>query len=104
MNLPFTVDQFLSVFEQYNHSVWPMQIVLNLLGLTAIALCVKRFHLSNKIVSAILAFLWSLVGFTAALTLGILEDTGLLIAGVLGVSLILFRDRKALVPEAAETI
>jgi hypothetical protein len=41
----------------------------------------------------IIPFLWSLVGFTAALTLGILEDTGLLVSGVLGVGLILFRDR-----------
>jgi hypothetical protein len=38
--------------------------------------------------------IWSLIGFVAALFLGIKEDYGLLIAGVLGSILILIRDRK----------
>jgi hypothetical protein len=37
--------------------------------------------------------LWALIGFTAALTLGILEDTGLLVAGLLGTGLLLYRNR-----------
>ena len=28
MKLPFTPDQFLDVFRQYNTAVWPMQILL----------------------------------------------------------------------------
>lgn len=32
--------------------------------------------------------LWSLIGFTASITLGILEDTGLLVAGILGILLL----------------
>ncbi len=36
--------------------------------------------------------LWSVVGFTAALLFGIVEDVGLLAAGVVGTSLILFRN------------
>jgi hypothetical protein len=39
---------------------------------------------------AIIPFLWSLVGFTAALKLGIVEDFGLLAAGILGTAIILF--------------
>jgi hypothetical protein len=35
MQLPFTMEQLLSVFVAYNASVGPMQIVLNLLGLLA---------------------------------------------------------------------
>ena len=62
MNLPFTVDQFLSIFEQYNQSVWPMQILLNLLGLAAIVLAVRRYDYSDKVISAILAFLWVWIG------------------------------------------
>jgi hypothetical protein len=39
----------------------------------------------------IIPFLWSLVGFTAALKLGIREDFGLLIAGLLGTGLLIAR-------------
>jgi hypothetical protein len=211
MNLPFTVDQFLSVFEHYHQTVWPMPIILNMLGLVAVFLALKKFALSHRLVASILAFfwlwigiayhfvffaainpaayafaalnviqgilflifgvfyqrlsfrfspnaygivgallilyamviypllgyslghiypkaptfglpcpttiftfglllwtdikvpkvvlivpfLWSIIGFTAALKLGVLEDTGLLVAGIIGVVLIILRDKKA---------
>ena len=38
--------------------------------------------------------IWSLIGFSAAILLGICEDIGLLIAGVLAVSLLLWSRRK----------
>jgi hypothetical protein len=38
--------------------------------------------------------LWSVIGFTAAFTLGIYEDTGLLVAGVITLPLIIFKNRK----------
>ena len=43
----------------------------------------------------IIPFLWSIIGFTAALSLGITEDTGLLIAGVVSTLLIVLRNRAA---------
>lgn len=46
----------------------------------------------------IIPFLWSIVGFSAALSLGIKEDTGLLISGLVSVSLILIRDHTRLYP------
>jgi uncharacterized protein DUF6064 len=42
---------------------------------------------------AIIPFLWSLVGVSAALSLGMKEDFGLVIAGLLGLILILLRNR-----------
>jgi len=42
----------------------------------------------------IIPFLWSLIGFSAALNLGIYEDFGLLLAGIVGTAMILIRDRK----------
>ena len=36
--LPFTPDQFLSVFVTYNNAIWPIQIVAHLLGGVAVAL------------------------------------------------------------------
>lgn len=35
--------------------------------------------------------LWSVIGFTAAFSLGILEDTGLLLAGIAGITLLWYR-------------
>jgi hypothetical protein len=62
MNLPFTTEQFLSVFEQYNLAVWPRQIVLNLLGVIAILLAVKKFAISSRLISSILGYLWLWIG------------------------------------------
>jgi hypothetical protein len=62
MNLPFTTEQFLAVFEQYNQTVWPIQIFLNLVALCALILAVRRTTQSDKIISAILAFLWLWIG------------------------------------------
>ncbi|MCX6132165.1 MAG: DUF6064 family protein [Ignavibacteriales bacterium] len=62
MNLPFTPDQFLLVFEHYNNAVWPLQIVFNVLGLTAIILAVEKNVLSDRLIVAILAFLWFWIG------------------------------------------
>ena len=62
MNLPFTPDQFLSVFVLYNLTVWPAQIFLNLLALTAIAFVIRPFSSSSRVIGGILAFLWLWTG------------------------------------------
>lgn len=41
----------------------------------------------------LIPFLWSLVGFSAAISLGILEDTGLVVVGVAGSALLIFEKR-----------
>jgi hypothetical protein len=41
----------------------------------------------------VIPLLWSLLGVTAAFTLGIREDTGLLVAGVVGTILLIWCDR-----------
>lgn len=42
----------------------------------------------------IIPFIWSLIGFMAALQFGILEDTGLIVAGIVTVSLLISRNTK----------
>ena len=39
--------------------------------------------------------LWSVIGFTAAINLGILEDMGLLVAGILGVGMLLLKEKSS---------
>ncbi len=58
MNLPFTAEQFFSVFERYNIAVWPAQVILNLLGLGAIAFAARKIRPSDRIISLILSLLW----------------------------------------------
>jgi hypothetical protein len=42
----------------------------------------------------IIPFLWSLVGLSAASNLGVVEDYGLIVAGIIGTTMILIRNRK----------
>ena len=60
--LPFTVDQFLGVFEQYNQAIWPMHIVAYILGVAALVLVVNKTPYSNRAISVILALFWAWVG------------------------------------------
>src|SRR5262245_26237375 len=60
--LPFTVDQFLGVFEQYNQAIWPMHIVAYILGIAALVLLVKKTPYSDRAISVILACFWAWMG------------------------------------------
>lgn len=62
MKLPFTLEQFLDVFRQYNISVWPMQVFLIALALLAIFFSIFKKYYSNKIIVYALAFLWLWMG------------------------------------------
>ena len=62
MNLPFTTEQFLGIFEKYNRAVWPMQVVLVILAGIALLLAIKNGKHGDKIIAAILAFLWLWIG------------------------------------------
>jgi len=62
MNIPFTKEQFLDVFAHYNMTVWPFQVVLNLLALIMIIFTFIHRKNSDKVNSAILSFLWIWIG------------------------------------------
>jgi len=66
--LPFTTDQFITVFEQYNTAIWPLQPVAYLLGLIAIGLSVRPTRQSDRIISAILVLFWVWMGAVYHLT------------------------------------
>ncbi len=58
MRLPFSNDQFYSVFRDYNTAVWPVQIALILLAISALALVVLGYRNSGRWISLILSLLW----------------------------------------------
>ena len=63
MKLPFSIEQFLSVFAQYNEKVWPAQILRNLLALGAVIALYLDSAFGSRIISTLLAFLWGWMGF-----------------------------------------
>lgn len=62
MDLPFTNEQFLGVFRDYNTSIFPLQFLLYLMAITALILAFKKSTSSDKIISAILSFFWLWMG------------------------------------------
>lgn len=62
MRIPFSIEEFLSVFETYNQSLWPVQLILYGLAFTAVFFLVKNKAGSSRIVFSILAFIWSWMG------------------------------------------
>jgi len=58
MNVSFTLEQLLQLFETYNRAIEPMQMIAYVLGGGALFFAVKKTKYSSKIVTAVLAFFW----------------------------------------------
>jgi Family of unknown function (DUF6064) len=58
MNPPFTIEEFLSVFADYNAAIWPLQIITYLAGLLAIASLWQNWSRAKWIVPVVLGLLW----------------------------------------------
>jgi len=90
MKTPFTVEQFLEVFRNYNQAVFPMQIIFYMLSVVAIYLAFRPTSISDNIISVILALLWlwmgivyHLVFFTAINKAAYLFGTVFILQGIL---------------------
>ena len=62
MKIPFTSEQFLENFRNYNHSVFPVQILFYVMALAIILLAVKRKSYTDKLISAFLMGFWLWMG------------------------------------------
>jgi hypothetical protein len=62
MKLPFTIEQFLDVFRQYNENIYPLQFLFYLLAVLVIILIAKKTVYSARVIFLILAFLWLWMG------------------------------------------
>lgn len=60
--MPFTIEQFLEVFRNYNLAVWPMPVALYVMGVFAVFFGRHTAPASDKVVSFILAFFWLWMG------------------------------------------
>ena len=61
--LPFTPEQFLAVFVNYNNAIWPIQIVAYLLGGIAVALLFRKTPEADRVIAGILVVMWLWTGF-----------------------------------------
>ena len=61
--LPFTSEQFLAVFVNYNNAIWPIQIAAYLLGGVAVALLLRKTRDGDRVIAGILALMWLWTGF-----------------------------------------
>lgn len=60
--MPFTSEEFLNLFEEYNISLWPLQMLLYLLGIFAITFIMIRKRTEGVAVNVSLAILWFWMG------------------------------------------
>lgn len=58
MQVPFTIDQFLSSIEKYNVAIWPLQIIFVIIAIAAVLLTVRKTKVTDKFVSSVLFFFW----------------------------------------------
>jgi len=62
MDAPFTVEQFIKIFHNYNLAVWPMQVFFYLLAISLIYLSIIRTSFGDKFISIVLSFFWFWMG------------------------------------------
>ncbi|MBK9013815.1 MAG: hypothetical protein IPM82_06860 [Saprospiraceae bacterium] len=62
MELPFTLEQFLEVFRQYNLGVFPIQFLFLLLAVAVLAFAIWPKKNAGRAISAILGLLWLWMG------------------------------------------
>jgi len=62
MKVPFTTEQFLSVFDNYNSNIFPIQLILAIFGILAVYTLHKNIKNSTPLISGVLGFLWIWMG------------------------------------------
>src|SRR6476619_2828141 len=66
--LPFTPEQFMSVFASYNAAMWPVQCLAYARGAIAFALAFRGGPRSDRAIVVILAIMWAYTGIGYHLT------------------------------------
>src|SRR6476620_8128562 len=57
-SFPFTAESYFSLFETYNDTIWPAQIVAYLLGIAIVLLAQRPMPAGGRIALAVLAAFW----------------------------------------------
>lgn len=62
MKTPFTTDQFYQVFERYNSTVFPAQLIFLILGVAALFLILSEKSYKSKLTAGFIGILWIWMG------------------------------------------
>ncbi|MCU0414741.1 MAG: DUF6064 family protein [Ignavibacteriaceae bacterium] len=62
MQIPFSLADFLNVFNTYNQSIFPLQIVFYFIAFICIYILFTENKNTNKIISVVLSFFWLWMG------------------------------------------
>jgi hypothetical protein len=57
-SFPFTAESYLSLFETYNSTIWPAQVIAYGLGILAVLLAVRPLAAGGRIGFAVLSVFW----------------------------------------------
>jgi hypothetical protein len=68
MKTPFTTDQFFEIFERYNTALFPVQVIILILGVVALVLLHSKKALRNKYIGGLLGILWLWTGLVYHIT------------------------------------
>lgn len=60
--MPFSTEQFFSIFENYNTTVFPLQWIFLFLGFTALFFATSKKPVKNNIIGSILVVTWIWTG------------------------------------------
>ena len=62
MGIPFSIEEFLNVFEVYNLAIQPIQVIAYVLGALAVLFAILKSSYSRIIILSILATFWAWTG------------------------------------------
>lgn len=60
--MPFTTDEFFSVFARYNEAIWPSQVLAYVFAALAVWALARLTRWRTKVLTAILAVMWAVNG------------------------------------------
>lgn len=63
MKTPFTTEQFFNMFEKYNSTIFPFQMIILLLGMVGLFLLHSKYSFKNILIGGYLGLLWLWTGF-----------------------------------------
>jgi len=62
MNTPFSKDQFIDVFKNYNETKFPLHVLFYFFAIVAVYVLLKQRSTTNRIINLILSFFWLWMG------------------------------------------
>ncbi len=62
MKIPFTTEQFFEIIEKYNLAVFPVQLIILLLGILSVIILHSNIKSKNKLIGGFLGVLWIWIG------------------------------------------